>query len=555
VVAEETETRLRHAALTIAMATWWLLTATAALAAGITPASSATTRELAPPEVVASDWIDLTLPPPTKAGPEIVLQTYLHSAVAAIPNSTMWFQVDSDPVRRAATDGGGVAQLHLRDLPAGDHTVVASYYITFEKTWVSVSGSFTVLPLFLTIRTIPAFPGVTFSLTGDTYSTTFVSDGQGMATVAIPLAGQPTLSATPPPADDSRRVTFARWSDDVLTSSRQLRIRNDVSIDYGLRISYLTRINFVAVDGKALDVGRVADVALNGPNAEVIKLQAPFAPVWLTTPLPSRPSGITGLHITPAPYSLATGTYDGLSVVNRGGLRYTPVLGGTWTIALLLYDLRIHARDAIFGTSYGNYRVAVVDPIGKKRELLLDNQGTASLTLGRGIYSVRVIAPGISPAAPVALSRSQTAVVPIISPRDIALLAGPSLALVAIMFVVARRRDWIVAAARPGEHALLRVVALASRRGHPFRTPQQPASPTEPRSYVRPRRYTKPYPPEFRADAVRLVGHDGRTISGVAKDLGVSTGSLRNWIRKADLHTGDSGGRNPSVSLRRSRTS
>ena len=47
-----------------------------------------------------------------------------------------------------------------------------------------------------------------------------------------------------------------------------------------------------------------------------------------------------------------------------------------------------------------------------------------------------------------------------------------------------------------------------------------------------------PYPPEFRAEAVRLVRQSGKFIPGIARDLGVSDQSLRNWVRQADLDTG-----------------
>ena len=47
-----------------------------------------------------------------------------------------------------------------------------------------------------------------------------------------------------------------------------------------------------------------------------------------------------------------------------------------------------------------------------------------------------------------------------------------------------------------------------------------------------------PYPPEFRAEAVRLVRQSGKSIPGIARDLGVSDQSLRNWVRQADLDTG-----------------
>ena len=47
-----------------------------------------------------------------------------------------------------------------------------------------------------------------------------------------------------------------------------------------------------------------------------------------------------------------------------------------------------------------------------------------------------------------------------------------------------------------------------------------------------------PYPLEFRAEAVRLVRESGKSISQVARDLGVSTESLRNWIRQHEIDCG-----------------
>lgn len=53
-----------------------------------------------------------------------------------------------------------------------------------------------------------------------------------------------------------------------------------------------------------------------------------------------------------------------------------------------------------------------------------------------------------------------------------------------------------------------------------------------------PRKYTSPYPPEFRVEAVRLVREGSRSINVVAKDLGVSGESVRNWVNQADLDAG-----------------
>jgi transposase len=46
------------------------------------------------------------------------------------------------------------------------------------------------------------------------------------------------------------------------------------------------------------------------------------------------------------------------------------------------------------------------------------------------------------------------------------------------------------------------------------------------------------YPQEFKAEAVQLVRSSGRAISQIAKDLGVSGNSLRNWLKQAEIDQG-----------------
>jgi transposase len=51
---------------------------------------------------------------------------------------------------------------------------------------------------------------------------------------------------------------------------------------------------------------------------------------------------------------------------------------------------------------------------------------------------------------------------------------------------------------------------------------------------------TKPqYPPQFKAEAVQLVRSSGRSISKIAKDLGISGTSLRNWVKQAQIDQGE----------------
>ena len=47
-----------------------------------------------------------------------------------------------------------------------------------------------------------------------------------------------------------------------------------------------------------------------------------------------------------------------------------------------------------------------------------------------------------------------------------------------------------------------------------------------------------PYPEEFRREAVELVRLSGKPSVQVAKDLGVSDMTLRNWLKQADVDAG-----------------
>ena len=49
---------------------------------------------------------------------------------------------------------------------------------------------------------------------------------------------------------------------------------------------------------------------------------------------------------------------------------------------------------------------------------------------------------------------------------------------------------------------------------------------------------TKPYPQEFRDDVVAVARRGHASLNQVAKDFGISEGSLLNWMKKADIEDG-----------------
>src|SRR4051794_16776568 len=50
--------------------------------------------------------------------------------------------------------------------------------------------------------------------------------------------------------------------------------------------------------------------------------------------------------------------------------------------------------------------------------------------------------------------------------------------------------------------------------------------------------FKKPYTPEFRREAVDLVRKSGRPLREIAVDLGISTETLRMWVRQAGVDGG-----------------
>jgi transposase len=46
------------------------------------------------------------------------------------------------------------------------------------------------------------------------------------------------------------------------------------------------------------------------------------------------------------------------------------------------------------------------------------------------------------------------------------------------------------------------------------------------------KQYTKRYSEEYKRDAIELVRASGRTVTDVARELGISSDSLRRWVEK-----------------------
>ena len=51
-------------------------------------------------------------------------------------------------------------------------------------------------------------------------------------------------------------------------------------------------------------------------------------------------------------------------------------------------------------------------------------------------------------------------------------------------------------------------------------------------------KHRAPYPPEFRAEAIRLARTSGKPRAQIARELGLTGETLRLWVKQADLDEG-----------------
>jgi transposase len=57
-----------------------------------------------------------------------------------------------------------------------------------------------------------------------------------------------------------------------------------------------------------------------------------------------------------------------------------------------------------------------------------------------------------------------------------------------------------------------------------------------------------PYPSEFKTEAVRLYHQSGKNLQEIAADLGISTNSLREWVRRTNSENASKGNNRGSLS-------
>jgi hypothetical protein len=387
--------------------------------------------------------VSLSIPTGSPLGADVTVGAVLKDAAGrAVFGQRIALMLDGTQIKSDDTGPGGLVSFlipgHKLD-QARAYTVQAVFSGSHGYLASAVTSTLTVLSAAIEIRTVPALPGVAFSMGG----IEAVTGPDGVAALPVPASGtyklltnlNPDAAGTP-----GVRASFVRWADDVFTPDRNIVVDGPATYVIGLRIADTARIRYVDLAGRTVDPTLVEDtrfVAADGTEL-ALNTQTGAGEFWLTTST-STPGPGNGLTFSPVIYKAVSARIHGLEALAPGQQSWTPSHGGTWTIRLALYDLSVRPEDAISGASVGG-RLHLELPDGTTVEKPVGADGTATFAdLPAGQY--RVSLDSSLPGMAVSLPASQVQTMHVVTLWDVIALIGAWFGFVLVMlFAVLGRR-------------------------------------------------------------------------------------------------------------------
>jgi hypothetical protein len=301
----------------------------------------------------------------------------------------------------------------------------------------------------VSVRTVPAVSGLTLTVGNRHY----VTDAQGRVLIPRPrgvassdvrahiIVGSRRLSAR-------TIVRFARW----FTVGSELVA--------GLDVSRQVRWRFVDAAGTPIPIRHIGRVVVRSSSGEVFVLRGRSLgrPRLLFS---RRAMFIRGqVELKDVRYAVQRVTVLGADVVNDGQQQFVPPRTGDVRIVLAFFTLTVRGEDAIFGSSVGTHARLEL-PNGTVRDLTLVHGRAVVPSLPRGAYTITLTDGVYRMPQPLVLSRSQVAVVPVVTTLDVLVVAGGLLVLALGLVLVGRP----YLARRAGARIAARGRASGSRAG------------------------------------------------------------------------------------------
>jgi hypothetical protein len=316
--------------------------------------------------------------------------------------------------------------------------------VLLVATLVGVSGlveqasAAEVKPPIVEIATVPALPGVRFVFDGVHYT----ADQQGLVRLSL---NQPQPAAHQLSIVDvtmhqpGRDLAFARWwyvgdhEQDHRTTITGIKVRRHVRIKAAFRVTYKVRYSFVDPAQGPVDHKRVKRVEFSGDNGRTVAGDGSGTLRLVGIQAKVNSGTLVAKQVS---YTVQAVEVDGSNVVQMNHQTFVPSQKSTVVVPLLLRTAHLSTRDLLFGGAVGR-SVALTYPDGRKTTVRLDQDGKATVeNLARGLYTVRVDAPGYSFDRPVALSRNQYIDLPVLTYLDIAVVAACVLLVAGGLFVM-----------------------------------------------------------------------------------------------------------------------
>jgi hypothetical protein len=300
-------------------------------------------------------------------------------------------------------------------------------------------------PITLTVRTVPAVPGVEVRLDGRPA----VTDAAGRATFTQEHNFAPhtlTLTGTLVNQRD-RRLKFVRWAgqrdpDQAYRSTvTGLPMRMNHTVTAGFAVQRLVTVGLVDLRKATLDPARVSSVTLRAGRDDAIPVP-PSRQLWLDEKVPVyRNSAIVLQDQT---YALAGVMVAGTNTVDAGRQRFKPATTTHPVFVTKFFSLAVTAHDVLFKrhsgeaarVTYPDGSVHTVPFAGRDRVVLRD--------LPRGSYRVTVLGGGATLPNDVTLSRDATVDLPVATHLDYGAVAAAIVAVMLLLLVLGRGRRRVV---------------------------------------------------------------------------------------------------------------
>ena len=312
-------------------------------------------------------------------------------------------------------------------------------------------------PITLTVRTVPALPGITFSfdgwlLTTNAQGTASITEQHNFAEHTLSLLSGGIVRS-------GRHYEFVRWAgqrDPELAFRRTvtgLPMRRNYTVTAGFNTACPVTPRYVTQRGDRVDPSRIGRVVVQSSTGKRVQL-APDRTSWVACARPVyRDSSLFNVG---ARYSVLRIVISGANIVHAGAERFAPMTNARPTFVGYFHRLTITAHDALFGRKAGTVAMLRL-PDGSVQRARLGASHAVTLDLPQGPYGLSVRVGGsIVLSEHLRLSRDKTVNFTAVSHGDLLSLAATVLVAGAglpMLSKVRRKRLGQLLRRRPGAHA------------------------------------------------------------------------------------------------------